>query len=108
MSFPRKGENLHSALRAAYAGPYAAKRLARDTGYSERAAKQLLAGLIPSQWQRFIDLINKRPTILELVFKDDWATHLALTREINETRARLLQMEKRLAGNTKNNRVATD
>ncbi len=101
MAFLKSGTNVPDAIRSVFPGPKKDLQLAAAIGISSRQARKILSGDYPSSWTKFLNLINKRPAILELIFKDDWAAHLALTREINETRARLLQMEKRLANTAK-------
>jgi hypothetical protein len=101
MSCPRTDRNLTNALNLAYPGPAKAKRLAKDMGCSESTAKNLLNGLIPSAIGRFLALIEKRPVVLAHALKTTWAEELTIRAEINETRGRILEWEKRLATQNK-------
>src|SRR5690242_3322426 len=85
MSYTGTGKDLHSAILEEYRGPNAAKRLARDAGCRERAAKMALSGQYPKAWERFLALIAKRPAILARALKTDWATELAVKSEIAAT-----------------------
>ena len=97
MSYPKKSRDLALALRLAYPGPGKAERIAQDLGVSLSTAKNLLSGLVPSVWERIIDLIEKRPAFLAHALKTTWAEELSIRAEINETRGRILEWEKRLA-----------
>ena len=99
MSYPPRNRNLTDALRLAYPGPAKAKQLARDMGCSVSTAKNLLNGVIPAAIERFLALIEKRPAVLARALKTTWAEELTIRAEINETRGRILDWEKRLAKN---------
>lgn len=96
MSFTKRGRNLPHALRAAYAGPKAAERLASDAGMSLRSARSALSGQYPRAWERFLDVIAKKPAILARALETSWAEELSVKAEIAATRRRLDEMERRL------------
>lgn len=99
MSYPKKAKNLADALRRVYQGPKAAERLAFDTGYRLSAAKMALEGRYPRAWEKLLRLIEKRPNLLAHALQTTWAEELSIRAEINETRSRIQELERRIEKN---------